>query len=105
MLSDNGVVLLDRILYTVLGWVGSDSRCFLLAWPEMLHLHKKGLVGMVATILYWGLWPPRDRGLESGAGEATGPTGSLGQALAHPYQASSHGPLTYICVAPLPENR
>jgi hypothetical protein len=23
------------LLYTALGWVGSDSRCFLLAWPEM----------------------------------------------------------------------
>jgi hypothetical protein len=51
MLSDDGVThtplfLPDRVFYTVLGWVGSDSRYFLLAWPEMPHLHEKGLVGV-----------------------------------------------------------
>jgi hypothetical protein len=40
------LLLMDRIKsYPVLGWVGSDSRCFLLAWPDMPHLHEKGLVG------------------------------------------------------------
>ena len=37
------------LLYTALGWVGSDSRCFLLAWPEMPHLHEEGLVCTAPT--------------------------------------------------------
>jgi hypothetical protein len=40
------LVLLDRVLYTFWGALGSDSRCFLWAWSEMLgmsHLHMDGL--------------------------------------------------------------
>lgn len=62
ILSDDGIILtplflLDRILFTVLGWDGSQSRCFLLAWPEMIHLHDEGLVALsqlMATILSVG---------------------------------------------------
>lgn len=43
--SHTPVCLLNGILYIVLGWVVSNSRCFLLLWPEMPQLHEKGLVG------------------------------------------------------------
>lgn len=51
--------LLDRILYRVLGWVGSDSMCFLLTWPEIPHLLEEGFVGiapmrLMAPILSMG---------------------------------------------------
>lgn len=54
MLSEDGGILtplffLDRILHTVLGWGGSDSRCFLMAWPEMSYVHEEGLVGTAPT--------------------------------------------------------
>ena len=54
--SNTHLFLLDRILCTVLEWVWSDSRYFLLAWPGMPHLHEEGLggaasTGLMATIL------------------------------------------------------
>ena len=49
--SHTTLFLLDRTFYTVLGWGGSESRCLLLACPEMPHLHEEGLVSIATTRL------------------------------------------------------
>lgn len=81
MLSDDRVILIH--LYSIWtgsyiwywGGLGSDSRCFLLAWPEIPHLHEGRSVGtapmwLMATIVSMrGLWL-HDRGLEWRVGEA-----------------------------------
>ena len=78
--SHTPLFLWHRILYTVLGWTGSDGRCFLSTWPEMIHLHEEGLgccpyVTDGHNSLYGGLWLC-GIGLVPGAGKA--PTISQG---------------------------
>lgn len=59
------------------GWLGSDSRCFLLAWYEMLgmpHQHVEGLTALLLCdwwlqIFLWRL-QLRDTSLVLGAGNA-----------------------------------
>lgn len=54
MLSDDGVILTQLYSFWIGAYIqfgvgGSDSRCFLLARPEMPHLQEKGLVGTAPT--------------------------------------------------------
>lgn len=100
--SHTSLFLLDRNLYRVLGWVGSDHRCFLLVWSEMLGmplLHVEGLGGiapMWLMAIHFSMAGLQlcNRGLVPEAGKApTIPSGFLRLvALARPYQISSCSP-------------
>jgi hypothetical protein len=97
------------------GGLGSDSRCFRLAWSEMLgvpHLHMEGIGVLVTDVhksLHSGLWL-QDRGLVPGAGKSpTRPFRVSGaSSLYWPYQASSQKPThpktVYKILPPCPQS-